>query len=142
MSPGHKVLSVALVSAAVLAACSKPRAEPPQALDPLPTASAAAITPSPSAPPASPTASPSPSRKPSPKPSATLKRTVPPGGDIPPSPATPPINDGVPTSGAGTFAIAGGGTDVTGGGATLNPVSGHQVGGRLKDERRHDTANE
>jgi hypothetical protein len=44
---------------------------------------------------------------------------VPPGGDIPPSPATPPINDGVPTSGAGTFAIAGGGTDVTGGGATL-----------------------
>jgi hypothetical protein len=112
------VLSVALVSAA-LVACAKPRAEPPQAWNTSPTASAEAVTPSPALPSPSAIASPSPSRKPSPKPSSTLKKSVPPGGDIPSSPTTAPTNDGVPTRGAGTFAIAGGGTDVVGAGATL-----------------------
>ena len=118
MSPRFVVVSVVLVSAALVAACAKPRIEAPQAWNPSPTASAAS-TPSASPPPASAAASPSPSRKPTPKPSATLKKSVPAGGDIPSTPVSPPVNDGVPTHGAGTFAVSGGGTDVVGTGATL-----------------------
>ncbi len=113
------VVPVAFAVTAALVACASAPAEPPRALEASPTAGAETIVPSPTPPPTSAAPSPSPSRKPSPKPSSTLKKTVPPGGDIPSSPPTAPINDGVPTSGAGTFAIAGGGTDVVGAGATL-----------------------
>ncbi|GIH04958.1 hypothetical protein Rhe02_30250 [Rhizocola hellebori] len=44
---------------------------------------------------------------------------MPAGGDIPATPTTAPTNDGVPTHGAGTFAIAEGGTEVVGTGLTL-----------------------
>lgn len=117
MSSRIKTLAVALALITLLAACSGQRAEGPQALDRSPTASEEA--PSPTPPPASAMPSPSPSRKPSPKPSTTVKKQVKAGGDIPSTPVTAPADDGVPKRGAGTFAIAGGGTDVVGTGVSL-----------------------
>jgi hypothetical protein len=119
LSPRVMVLAVALTSAAVLVACAKPRLEPPQAQSASPTASPETVEASPTTAAPSPTPSPSPSRKPSPKPTTTLKKSVPAGGDIPSSPPQAPINDGVPARGAGTFAVAGGGTEIAGTGATL-----------------------
>jgi hypothetical protein len=67
----------------------------------------------------SPSVKPSPSRKPSPKPSKkkVSTRTVPPVAEKPP--VKPAAGDGVPTKGAGTFAVAGGSTGVVGAGTTL-----------------------
>jgi hypothetical protein len=48
-----------------------------------------------------------------------LKKTVPAGGDAPANGLPAPVNDGVPALGAGTFSVAGGGTDVVGFGTVL-----------------------
>ncbi|MBG6138468.1 DUF3152 domain-containing protein [Longispora fulva] len=49
----------------------------------------------------------------------TLKKPVPAGADVPKAPAPPPVADGVPLQGLGTFSTAAGGTDVVGAGTTL-----------------------
>lgn len=114
-------LIVAAAVAAASAACSghTHQASPPPIAFVEPSASPSAA-PSPSASPsAKPSVKPSPSRKPSPKP--TKRRisttTVPPVAEKPA--VKPAAGDGVPTHGAGTFAIAAGSTGVVGTGATL-----------------------
>ena len=115
------VLAGAVVLA--LAACggTSHQASPPASASASPSA-AESLSPSPS-----PSALPSPSAKPSPKPSkkpspSPTKRkvstnTVPPVAEKPP--VKPAAGDGVPTHGAGTFAIAAGSTDIVGAGTTL-----------------------
>ena len=68
---------------------------------------------------ASHSASPSTSKKPTPKPTTTHKKPVAAGAEIPAGTTTSSTDDGVPTSGAGTFTPATGGTDLVGTGATL-----------------------
>jgi hypothetical protein len=101
-----------------LTACGKPVAQAAHHVPPpepsVETSAPPSVAPSPSAAPSSP----KPSRKPSPRPSTTLKKTVPAGGDTRAG-APSPAGDGVPTHGAGTFAVAGGGAGVLGTGATL-----------------------
>jgi hypothetical protein len=115
-----KLMVAGVVLASGLAACSAVAAGSSAGLatEPSPSASplAPSVSPSPSM-----SVKPSPSKKPTPKPTATLKRTASTGGDIPkvkPSPSASP-SPGFPTKGAGTFAIASGGTDVVGTGVTL-----------------------
>ncbi len=113
--------AVALVAVAVLAGCSTAGARPggrpvaevwKEPASPSDSPSPAAASPSPSR-----VASPSPSRRPTPRPTATLKKTVSAGVDAGPAPAS--TSDGVPTSGAGTFTVASGGTGIVGTGTTL-----------------------
>ena len=54
-----------------------------------------------------------------PAPTATLRKPTGSGGDVPHTTKPPTTSDGVPTRGAGTFAVASGGTGVVGTGATL-----------------------
>jgi len=116
------VMSVIVVSAA-LAGCAKSPRPSEIAAQPSWVESSASASPSLSATPspsASPSVKPSTTRKPSPKPTKTYTKTVAPGADIPTTKASPtPVSDGVPTHGAGTFAIAGGTSDVVGTGTTL-----------------------
>jgi len=115
------LLAVVVMSAAI-SACAKPArpagfTAPPSATESAPASPSASASPSVSA---KPSIKPSPSRKPSPRPTKTYTKTVAPGADTgtsAPSPA--PTNDGVPTHGAGTFAIAGGTSEVVGTGTTL-----------------------
>ncbi|MEV0272369.1 DUF3152 domain-containing protein [Hamadaea sp. NPDC050747] len=115
------VVTVTLLSALV-AGCGKSHpaevaAQPTWAEPTLSASATEAASPSPSP---SPSAKPSATRKPTPKPTKTSTKIVTPGGDIPTTKASPsPVSDGVPTRGAGTFAIAGGSTDVVGTGTTL-----------------------
>jgi hypothetical protein len=109
-----------------LAACAKPATQTASAASTQPTTSASAgpagpPSPSPSAVAGLSSAAPktSPSRKPAQKSTTTLKKTVSAGADTSGAKAPPPTNDGVPTHGAGTFTVAGGGTDLVGSGATL-----------------------
>jgi hypothetical protein len=111
-------LAAGVVVVVGLAGCGRPAAHP--AAPPRVTA-VDDPTPSPS-PSLSPSAVATPSPvKPSPthKPTTPLKKTVKPGGDRPAGGAPPPTADGVPTHGAGTFSVAGGGTDVVGTGTIL-----------------------
>lgn len=64
-------------------------------------------------------ASPSASKKPAPKPTTTLQKAISAGSEIPAGTVAAATSDGVPTSGAGTFTMATGGTDQVGTGATL-----------------------
>lgn len=114
-------LTVAVLCAMTTGACATPES---QAAGPDP---AGWVTGSPTPTPSlAPTFSPSPSRSPSPsphrsvkpKPSKTLAKPtstgVDGGGKLP-----PPSGDGVPATGAGTFTVAPGGTDIVGTGTTL-----------------------
>lgn len=109
---------VAICASAGLGACARPAPEPTFVGAP---SSAVAGSPSASASPsAKPSPSASPSRKPSPKPTRTATRTVAPGSEAPSGKVSPtPVSDGVPTKGAGTFAVAGGGGEPVGTGSTL-----------------------
>lgn len=105
--------TAAALGVTVLAACAGP-VEPGAVAPPVATTSTA------------PTVAPAPSgaawfgAAPSPSPSRTVKKTVRAGADIPAaSPSRTETDDGVPTSGAGTFAVAAGGTEVVGTGAAL-----------------------
>lgn len=110
----YRLAALPLVIGLALSGCAHPKQHvafaTPTATD-QPTATA---PPSPSAVP-----TPTPSRKPTPKPTTTLKKTVTAGADIGGKPIPSPTGDGVPTHGNGTFAAAGGGTGVVGGGTTL-----------------------
>lgn len=130
MGPGTRVsrlrVPLGLVAAAVLTltACSSgthaQAATPVSADSPADSPAGATTDPSPSvSPSARPTPSPSASRKPSPRPTRTLKKAVPAAADIPTGAKSPAPADGVPTSGAGTFAVASGATGVVGTGTTL-----------------------
>jgi hypothetical protein len=121
MRAGRVRWAALCVAAAALAGCSGQHA-PATPGQPVAQAAPDSATPSPT-PAASPShpAKPSASlsRKPSPKPTRTLKKTVSAGGDIPRTSSSAPVNDGVPTKGAGTFAVDPGSTEILGTGTTL-----------------------